>query len=132
MREPRGRCEFCERDTPSTAYLPQVRQLCQSYNSDLSLELPPFHSDADLSFLSIRLLGSFVSEGSSFLDWYALVEGEFDALTIPSSLEMLLSGNDEGSMDWQSLDILFLQWFLSCIDDSLYDETINMLILAFQ
>lgn len=88
-------------------------------------------SDQDVSFLAIRLLSSVVDEGSSLLDWYGVVDGELDVSIVPASLSRLLSGDDL-TIDWTSLDQLFLTWFMNLNDGSLYDETADMLLLAFR
>lgn len=36
------------------------------------------------------------------------------------------------TIDWASLDQLFLMWFMNLNDGSLHDETADMLVLAFR
>lgn len=125
---PRRGSNVCECHAPTTNSFVAVRSYV---NSTWPCDSSYASSDQDGSFLAIRLLSSVIDEGSSLLDWYGIVDGELDVSIVPASLSKLLTGDDL-TIDWESLDQLFLTWFMNLNDGSLCDETADMLVLAFR
>lgn len=121
---PRRGSNVCEYHAPTTNSFVAVRSYV---NSTWPCDSSYASSDQDVSFLAIRLLSSVID----LLDWYGIVDGELDVSIVPASLSKLLTGDDL-TIDWASLDQLFLTWFMNLNDGSLYDDSADMLVLAFR